>query len=165
MATVCEGYTTEEQRSVVPLCVFLWAIGLSSRDTHEGLLFTVASVCRVKRSQMGGTRFADVVEVGTEVRKWLRQQSEDFCAAGFDAPAHRQSDGTSVSVFVEGMSRSKCYFFWFEYRMCYVLYPFVSYLPTPLYMCLSAEGGWCFAFCYEALGPVTQGESHTVYRQ
>jgi hypothetical protein len=28
------------------------------------------------------------------MRKWLRQQSEDFCAAGFDA---LESDGTDVA--------------------------------------------------------------------
>jgi hypothetical protein len=29
--------------------------------------------------------FADDEVVETEVRKWLRQQSKDFCAAGFEA--------------------------------------------------------------------------------
>jgi hypothetical protein len=32
-----------------------------------------------------GKRFADDEEVETEVRKWLRQQSEDLHAAGFDS--------------------------------------------------------------------------------
>jgi hypothetical protein len=32
-----------------------------------------------------GKHFADEEEVKSEVRKWLRQQSEDFYAAGFDA--------------------------------------------------------------------------------
>jgi hypothetical protein len=35
-------------------------------------------------SQLGGKCFADDEEVETEVRKWLRQQSKDFYAAGFD---------------------------------------------------------------------------------
>jgi hypothetical protein len=34
---------------------------------------------------LGGKRVADDEEVETEVRKWLRQQSKDFYAAGFDA--------------------------------------------------------------------------------
>jgi hypothetical protein len=38
--------------------------------------------------------------------KLLRKQSKDFDAAGFDA-----RDGTSVSMFVEDMSRNKCFFF------------------------------------------------------
>jgi hypothetical protein len=54
-------------------------------------LFTVGSVCSVKlfttvsrNCDLGGKRFADE-EVETEVRKWLREQSKYFCAAGFDA--------------------------------------------------------------------------------
>jgi hypothetical protein len=45
----------------------------------------VGSVCRVKRFNLGGKRFADDEEIGTEVRKWLRQQSKDFYSASFDA--------------------------------------------------------------------------------
>jgi hypothetical protein len=40
-------------------------------------------------SQLGGKRFADDEEVETEVRKWLRQQSRYFYAAGFVAPVKR----------------------------------------------------------------------------
>jgi hypothetical protein len=36
-----------------------------------------------------GKRFADDEKVETEVRKWLRQQSKDFYAAGFDALVKR----------------------------------------------------------------------------
>jgi hypothetical protein len=36
-----------------------------------------------------GKHFADEEEAETEVRKWLRQQSKDFYAAGFDALAKR----------------------------------------------------------------------------
>jgi hypothetical protein len=49
------------------------------------VLFTVGRVCRVKRFITGQENFADDEEIETEVRKWLRQQSEDFHAAGFDA--------------------------------------------------------------------------------
>jgi hypothetical protein len=45
----------------------------------------MGSVCRVKRFTAGGKRFAEDEEVETEVWKWLRQQSKDFYAAGFDA--------------------------------------------------------------------------------
>jgi hypothetical protein len=48
-------------------------------------LFTLGSVRRVKRFNLGGKRFSDDEEVETEVRKWLTQQSKDFYAAGFDA--------------------------------------------------------------------------------
>jgi hypothetical protein len=33
---------------------------------------------------LGGRRFANDEDVETEVRKWLRLQSKDSCAAGFD---------------------------------------------------------------------------------
>jgi hypothetical protein len=49
----------------------------------------VGSVCQVKRFHLGGKRFADDEEFKTEVRKWLRQQSKDFYAAGFDEQVTR----------------------------------------------------------------------------
>jgi Holliday junction resolvasome RuvABC endonuclease subunit len=48
-------------------------------------LFTVGRVYQVKQISLSGKGFADDEEVETEVRKWLRQQSKDFNAAGFDA--------------------------------------------------------------------------------
>jgi hypothetical protein len=39
----------------------------------------------VKQFHLGGKRFADDEKVETEVRNWLRQQSNDLCSAGFDA--------------------------------------------------------------------------------
>jgi hypothetical protein len=59
-------------------------------------LFTVGRVCRVKRFSLGGKRFADDEEVETEVRKWLRQQSKDFHAAGFEALVKRWDKCISV---------------------------------------------------------------------
>jgi hypothetical protein len=41
-------------------------------------------------------RLADDEEVETELRKWLRKQSKDFCAAGFDALVKRW--GKCISV-------------------------------------------------------------------
>jgi hypothetical protein len=49
---------------------------LSHKEVHN---------CVKKR----GKYFADDEEVETKVRKWLRQQSKDFYAAGFDALAKR----------------------------------------------------------------------------
>jgi hypothetical protein len=40
---------------------------------------------------------------------------------------HWQSDGTSVSMLVEDMSRNKCFF---HVGILHVLYPFVTYLLT-----------------------------------
>jgi hypothetical protein len=60
---------------------------------NKYFLFTVGSVCRVKLFTTGtrkrGKRFADDEEAETEVRKWLRQQSKDSYAAGFDALVKR----------------------------------------------------------------------------
>jgi hypothetical protein len=52
-------------------------------------LFTVGSVCRVKLFTTGSTNFLKDVRksqmVPDQVRKWLRQQSKDFYAGGFEA--------------------------------------------------------------------------------
>jgi hypothetical protein len=56
----------------------------------------VGSISRVKRDEKRGKRFADDEEVETEMRKWLRQQSKDFYAAGFDALVKRWDKCTNV---------------------------------------------------------------------
>jgi hypothetical protein len=56
MTTVLEECTNEEQRSV--LRFFLWVKGLNAKDIHEEMfLFTVGSVCRVKRFTNGRQMF------------------------------------------------------------------------------------------------------------
>jgi hypothetical protein len=52
-------------------------------------LFTVGSVCSLKRFTTVGNRFADDKEVEIEVRKWLLQQAKDFYAVDFDAQLKR----------------------------------------------------------------------------
>jgi hypothetical protein len=59
-------------------------------------LFKAGSACCVKRFSLGGKRFADDEDAETEVRKWLRQQSKDFGAAGFDALVKRWEKCISV---------------------------------------------------------------------
>jgi hypothetical protein len=59
-------------------------------------LFTVGSVCRVKRFLIDSRIFADDEEVETEVRKWLRQQSKDFYAVGFDTLLKRRDKCINV---------------------------------------------------------------------
>jgi hypothetical protein len=78
MATVFEDYTTEEQRSVVRFFVG------ERIFIKKCFLFMLGSVCSIKRFHLGGKRFAADEEVETEVRKWLRQLSKDFCTAGSD---------------------------------------------------------------------------------
>jgi hypothetical protein len=72
---------------------FLWAKGLNAMDIHKEML---ESVCRVKRFHLGRKRFADDVGVETEMQKWLRRQSKEFFAAGFDALVKRWDKCTNV---------------------------------------------------------------------
>jgi hypothetical protein len=51
---------------------------------------------RSSKTHLGDKRFADDGEVETELRKCLRQQSEDFYAAGFDALVKRWDNCISV---------------------------------------------------------------------
>jgi histone-lysine N-methyltransferase SETMAR len=48
------------------------------------------------KSYLGGKHFTDDEEVETKVRKWLRQQSKDFYAAGFDALPKRWNKCISI---------------------------------------------------------------------
>jgi hypothetical protein len=70
--------------------------------------------CRVKRFSPSAKHFADDEEVEIEVRKWLRQQSTEFYAAGFDAL------GNAV-VQVYRCWRKIC-----REMFYFALYPFVS---------------------------------------
>jgi hypothetical protein len=91
MATVLEGLTTEEQRSVVRF-FFLreMARGLNAKDIHKEMFPVYGGKCLsriavhnwVDKFSQGGSKVA-VVE--TEVRNRLRQQPKGFYAAGFDA--------------------------------------------------------------------------------
>jgi hypothetical protein len=90
-------------KSSVLLCVFLWAKGLNAKDIHIEMFPVYGGKCLsrkavhnwAKKFSQGRSKVADDADL---VRKWLRQQSTDFYAAGF---------GTSVSMFVEDMSRNK----------------------------------------------------------
>jgi hypothetical protein len=110
MATVLEECTTEEQRSVMLfLCAQKGSMGRIF--VNKCFLFTVGSVCRVKRfattsrSSLKNVRKSQMMP--DQVWKWLRQESKDFYAADFDALL---KDGSSASVLVEDMSRNKCFF-------------------------------------------------------
>jgi hypothetical protein len=86
-------------KSSVLLCV-LWAKRLGAKDIRKDIfLFTVGSVCRVKRFTAGSRNSQGrwkVRDDETEVRKWLGQQSENFCAAGFEALVKRWDKCISV---------------------------------------------------------------------
>jgi hypothetical protein len=60
---------------------------------NKCFLFMVGSVCRIKWFT-GGSRISleDIRKqqmMPDQMRKWLGQQSKDFCAAGFDALVKR----------------------------------------------------------------------------
>jgi histone-lysine N-methyltransferase SETMAR len=52
----------------------------------------------LKKNHLGGKRFDNDKEAEIVVRKWLRQQSKDFHAVGFDALVNK---GTSVYMLVD----------------------------------------------------------------
>jgi hypothetical protein len=96
MVTVLEECITEEQRSVV---FFLWAKGLSEKDIRKEM-FPVGSVCLLKRfttwpiNSLKDVRKSQMMH--NWVWMWLRQQSKDFYAEGFDAPVKRWDKCISV---------------------------------------------------------------------
>jgi hypothetical protein len=126
--TVLE-YATEKQR---PLMCFLSA-GLSAKDIHKEMFPVYCGKCLSRKAvhnwvEKRGKRCADDEGVETDVRKWLRQQSIGFYAAGFDALVKRCDERIDAGLeYVENY-----FFFMFEYNMVEVLYPSVTYLLTPL---------------------------------
>jgi hypothetical protein len=91
MATVLEECTTEEKHSVV--CFFL-AEGLSAKDIHKEMFPVYSGKCFLCKEVLNWVkkfshRRTKVADDETEVRKWLRQQSKGFYAAGFDALVKR----------------------------------------------------------------------------
>jgi hypothetical protein len=98
MVTVLEECIIEEQSSVV---FFSGQKNSMQRIlTKKCFPFMVGSVLWREafhnRIEEHGKRFADDEEVETEVRKWLRQQSRYFYAAGFDALVKRWNKCISV---------------------------------------------------------------------
>jgi hypothetical protein len=72
----------------------LWAKGLNVEDIHKEMFPVCGKKCLSRKAvqnwvQKRDKRFAYEEEVEKEAWKWLRQQSKDFCAAGFDALAKR----------------------------------------------------------------------------
>jgi hypothetical protein len=91
-------------RSVLPkssvlLCAFLWAKGLNANDIHIEMLpvyggkFLSCKAFWVEKFSQGRSKVADDE---TEMQKWLRQQSKDLYAAGFDAMVKRWDKCLSV---------------------------------------------------------------------
>jgi hypothetical protein len=67
----------------------LWANGFNTKDICREMFPVYDGKCLLrkadhKRVEKRDKRFADDEEVEMDVRKWLRQQSKDFYAVGFD---------------------------------------------------------------------------------
>jgi hypothetical protein len=92
MTIVLEECATEKQPSV--LFFSLWAKGYNAKDIHKEI-FSLYGGKHLSLNAVHswveklGKCFAYDEEVETDVRKWLRQQSKDFYAAGFDALVKR----------------------------------------------------------------------------
>jgi hypothetical protein len=86
-------------------------------------LFTVGSVCHVKRFTVGSRNSLKDVRKSLmkqglkRMRKWLRQQSKDFYAAGFDALVKRRDKYISVG----GEISREINVFIFQFRISHVL--------------------------------------------
>jgi hypothetical protein len=135
MATLPEVYTTEEQSYVVRFCG--QNDSLKRIIIKKYFLYTVGSVCRVKWFTTGSRNSLKEVRktqmMSDQVQKWLRQQSKDFYAVGFDALVELW--GKCINVGREYVEK---YFSRFEYHMFCVLYPFVTCLLTLL--CINKSG-------------------------
>jgi hypothetical protein len=72
------------------LCVLFLRKGLIAKDIHKEMFPVYGEKWFLPKAvhswfEKRGRRFADDEEVETEVRKWLRQQSQDLFTGGFDA--------------------------------------------------------------------------------
>jgi hypothetical protein len=94
--------------------------GRSVKDIHKEMFFVYGGKCLPRKAvhnwvEKSVRLFADEEELETEVRKWLRQQSNDFYAAGFDALVNRWDMCINVrGGYVE-------MFFFFQVRISHVL--------------------------------------------
>jgi thiamine kinase-like enzyme len=72
----------------------LWAKRLNAKDTDKEMFPVYGGKCLSRKAVLNWVeKFSQgrskVADDETEVRKWLRQQSKDFYAAGFDAVVER----------------------------------------------------------------------------
>jgi hypothetical protein len=91
MSTVLEDCTTENRRSFAH---FLWAKGLHAKDIHEEMLSVYGGKCLSRKAVHNWVENfsqgrSKVAEDDSQAQTWLRQQTKDFHAAGFDALVKR----------------------------------------------------------------------------
>jgi hypothetical protein len=126
MATVLEGCTTEEQRSVVR---FLCAKWLNAKIfIKKYFLFTVESACRLKKYITSWKNFRWWRRNWNESDKVVETTVRRLLCWGF----RRTGRAMGQCINVVGGYVENFFFRRFEYHMFYFLYPFVIYLLTPL---------------------------------
>jgi hypothetical protein len=112
---------------------FWWAKGLNAKDIHKEMFPVYGGKCLSRKAvhkwvEKRGKLSTHDEEVKMEVRKWLRQQSEDFCASGFDALVKRWDK--CINQCWWRICREINVFPRFECHMFYVLYSLLTYLLT-----------------------------------
>jgi hypothetical protein len=133
MATVLEKYNIEEHHSILRS---LWELGLIAKDIPKELFPVYGGKCLSRKV----------------VRDWIEQFSQERSKIADDARPGAEVAGTTVKIFLccgfrrTGKAMGLVYQYWericrelavsyrFEFRMFYVLYPFVTFTDSPSYM-------------------------------
>jgi hypothetical protein len=113
LATVFEECNTEEQRSVVP---FLWAKWLNAKDIQKEMFPVYGGKCLshkpfnnwLEEFSQGRLKAADDAQPSRPVAQVVDTTVKRLPM--LQVSTHWQSDGTSVSMLAEDMSRNKCFF-------------------------------------------------------
>jgi hypothetical protein len=116
MATVLEECSTEEYRPVVR---FLWAKGLNAKDIHtrKEMFRVYGGKCLSRKAvhnwtEKRGKHLADDERVETEVRRWLKQQSETSMLLVLGASASMLVGDISRNINVFPGSNITCFTFY-----------------------------------------------------
>jgi hypothetical protein len=80
--------STQKKSSVL---LYGWAKGHNAKGIHKAMFPAYGGKCLSRKAVHNWVAnvSSDDEEFEKEVRKWLREQSKDFCAAGFDALVKR----------------------------------------------------------------------------
>jgi hypothetical protein len=139
------------RRAALCCAVFLWEKGLNAQDIHKEMFPVYCGKCLSRKAFTTGSRnsIGDVRKsqmMHDQVPKCLRQQSRDFYAAGFDAVVKRWDKCINAG----GGYVEKYIFFFFQYHMCYSLYPFVScFLTLPPSIKVHLKCLWSYTIFWE----------------
>jgi hypothetical protein len=107
-------------------------------------------------SQRSGKCFVDDAKVETELRKWLRRESKDFSAAGFDALVTRWGNCNRMNV---AGGYAEKYMFFFP-GTSDILYPFVTYLLCLPRMWYRHNSAWFYDINSTEFGILFQKANH-----